>query len=166
MKMIQAIRILVLTICTLLFWGAWYLFPSLFESGRFSSLVAVGAIIWTADLFFLRKLSELSSLDGLNNSERERLLEKLENLRRRVWWTGGIGSFCSAVIWILVSSELAKQSPFNAAAVGFFVGVSLSYLVLIPFWFNEVQRFIERVNHDKATRASQEAEIGKLTSSK
>ncbi len=95
-----------------------------------------------------------------------RLLDKLENLRQRVWWTGIVSIFCGAIIWILVSTELASQSSFNAAAVGFFVGVSASYLLLIPFWFNEVQRFIERVNHDKATRESQEAEIGRLTSGK
>lgn len=164
--MVRSIRLLVLLASTLAFWGAWYVFPKIFESVRLSSLVAVGVAVWTADLFFLRKLGELSSLSGLSNGERDRLLAKLDNLRMRVWWTGFIGLFCTALIWIFVSTGLAAESPFNAAALGFFVGVPLSFLVLIPFWFNEVQRFIERVSHDKAIKESQEAEITKLTSKK
>jgi len=149
-----------------MFWGAWYLFPKVLESARLASLVAVGAMVWTADLFFLRKLGELSSLDGLGNSERDRLLTKLDDLRMRVWWTGVVGLLCTAVIWVLVNTGLAAVSPLYAAALGFVVGVALSFLVLIPFWFNEVQRFIERVNHDKAVKESQAEELGKLMGSK
>lgn len=164
--MARTIRLLVLIACTFAFWGAWYVFPKVLESVRLSSLVAVGAMVWTADLFFLRKLGELSSLEGLSNSERERLLTKLDNLRMRVWWIGVVGLCCTALIWILASTGLAAGSPLYAAALGFVVGVALSFLVLIPFWFNEVQRFIDRVNHDKATRESQDAEISKLTGNK
>lgn len=164
--MIRAIRIFVIFACTFTFWGAWYLFPKVLESVRLSSLVAVGAMVWGADLLFIRKLGELSSLDGLTNGERSRLVVKLGNLRMRVWWTGGVGLLCTVVIWLLVTTGLAAESSFYAGALGFVFGVAASFLVLVPFWFNETQGFIDRINTDKATRESQEAEISRLAEKK
>lgn len=162
--MLRYLRLAAIAGSTIGFWGAWYLFPALFHTSQLSYLGGISAVVWGMDLLFLRKLAEVSALAGLTNRERERLIEKLKNIRHRIWWIGGVCLLAALVIWMLVATELVGTSAVYAAFLGFLVGVVLSFLILIPSWFDELQGFIDRVNQERALKASQETELQELAS--
>jgi hypothetical protein len=47
--------------------------------------------------------------------------------------------------WALAEMKLPISSPFYAAMSGLLLGISVSYLILVPGWVNESQGFIDEV---------------------
>lgn len=56
-----------------------------------------------------------------------------------------MGLVCSVALWVLAAMNLPAASAIFAAVAGFLVGVSLSYLAVIPRWLDELQRFQDKV---------------------
>jgi hypothetical protein len=132
-----------LVITPLVFWGAWYIAPGLLDGQSLKWLAGSVSVLWGLEFYFFQRLSAVSSVDGLSSREHERLVFRLAAIRKRIWWIGGVGLASSFVIWILATMNLPTNSPLYAGAAGFLVGVSLSYMVLIPGWLNESHDFID-----------------------
>lgn len=163
--MLKAFRLLVLLTTPLFFWGAWHVAPELLNADGLKWLSGLVALLWALEFYFFRKLSEVSAVQGITSKEHERLIFKLASLRKRVWWIGGIGFVCSAVIWLLAASKLPMTSPFYASMVGVLVGISVSYLILIPGWLSETQEFIDNARKSDASKKKQ-VDIAKVLESK
>ena len=161
----KAIRLTVLLVVPLLFWGAWYAAPALLEAEGLKWLSSLVALLWGLEFYFFRRLSEVSNVQGITTKEHERLVLRLSHLRKRVWWIGGIGFICSSLIWLLAALKLPAASPFYASLVGVLVGISISYLILIPGWLNETQEFIDKTRQSEAIKKKQ-ADIAKSTEAK
>lgn len=164
--MLIAIRIGILVVCPVIFYAAVLAFPSLAEAESLKILAPLGGVVWALNLYFLRKLGDLATLEGLTNRERERLVLKLSEIRRRGWKASIAAFFCAITIWWIVASGMVKEAQWYLGAIGFLVGVILSFVVIFPFWLDEIQSFIDRVNLEKARRASEEAEIQRLSGGK
>ncbi|OIQ84246.1 hypothetical protein GALL_339370 [mine drainage metagenome] len=159
--MLKAIRLIVLVITPLIFCAAWYIAPSLLGAEALRFLSGLVVILWGLEFYFFRKLGEVSAVQGITSREHERLVIKLSLLRKRIWWVGGIGLICSVIIWMLATLGLPATSPIYASMVGVLVGISLSYLILLPGWFNESQEFIDEVRRLEASKKKL-ADIAKL----
>jgi len=119
--------------------------PSLLTPKALYSFLGIWVPTWGFAMFFLRKLSELSTLKELKVRPNYRLNLVLPEIRGRVWWLGFVGFLSSLALWFLASTNVISQSPMYGLAAGFLVGIELSYLIILPFWFGEVHRFIERI---------------------
>lgn len=150
--MLKALRLFVLIITPLIFCAAWYLAPTILKAEALRFLSGLVAILWALEFYFFRKLGEVSSVQGITSKEHELLVIRLALLRRRIWWIGGIGLVCSVIIWILATLGLPATSPIYASMVGVLVGISLSYLILLPGWFNESQAFIDEARRQEALK--------------
>jgi len=150
--MLKFIRLLVLVITPLVFCAAWYLAPTLLSADALRWLSGLVTLLWAMEFYFFRKLGEVSAVQGITSKEHERLIIKLSMLRKRIWWIGGIGLICSIIIWVLATLSLPATSPIYASMVGILVGISLSYLILLPGWFNESQEFIDEVRRQEALK--------------
>lgn len=150
--MLKALRLLVLIVTPLIFCAAWYLAPSILNAEALRWLSGLVAVLWALEFYFFRKLGEVSAAQGITSKEHERLVNRLSLLRKRIWWIGGIGLACSVVIWILATLGLPATSPIYASMVGVLVGISLSYLILLPGWFNESQEFIDEARRQEALK--------------
>lgn len=148
--MLKALRLLTLFVTPLVFWGVWHVAPDVLDAQGLRWLSSIVPALWGLEFYFFRRLDAVSSVDGLSSREHERLVLRLAEIRRRVWWIGGIGFFCALMIWILAALQLPTSSPTYAAAVGVLFGISLSYLILIPVWFNESQSFLDEVRRQDA----------------
>jgi len=150
--MLRFFRLLVIVVLPCAFYGAWYVAPQLLETESLRWLAGIVAILWTLELLFYKKLEDVGSVQGISTKEHERLLLRLMNLRKRVWWVGGIGLACSLMIWLLTALKLPATSPLYASFVGLLLGFSLSYLILIPSWLSESQAFIDETKRQEAIR--------------
>lgn len=158
--MLRAVRWLLLLLTPFVFWGAWYIVPDLLGSTGLRFLSGIVTVLWGLEFWFFQRLSALSP-EGLTSRESDRLLYRLAQIRRRIWWIGGIGLASALCIWLLVELQLPIVSPIYAAMVGVLFGISLSYLILIPGWVNETQQFVDRVRRDEQL-AKRRAETAKL----
>lgn len=143
--MFKFLRLLTLLLTALVFWGAWYVMPSLLSGESLRWLAGLVSILWALEFYLFQRLGVLSGVEGLSSKEHERLVLRMASIRRRIWWIGGVGLASAIVIWVLASLDLPTTSPIYAGAAGFLVGISLSYLILIPGWLNESQDFMDEV---------------------
>ncbi|GAB1382604.1 hypothetical protein MASR1M50_09230 [Burkholderiales bacterium] len=143
--MYTPLRLIALALPTLLFWAAWHVLPELLEPVSLRWFSGIVTVLWALEFYFYQRLSGLSGLPGLSSKERDRLLFRLSDIRWRVWRIGTLGLVCSIALWVLAALNLPASSSLYAALAGFLVGVSLSYLALIPRWLDEVQRFQDEV---------------------
>lgn len=161
--MLKALRLLTLFITPAFFWGAWYVLPGILTTENLRWLSGVVTILWGFEFYFFQRLSQVSSVDGLSSREHERLVLKLASIRRRVWWIGGIGLMSSICIWLLAAVGLPMDSPIYASLVGVLLGISLSYLILIPGWLNESQHFIDDARKRDVFAKRREESVKNLT---
>lgn len=158
--MLKAARLLAILVTPILFWAAWYVVPGLLAADGLRWLSGVVTVLWGLELYFLQRLSGVSSVEGLTSKEHERLVHRLSSIRSRVWWIGGVGLTCAITIWLLVEMKLPTSSPVYAAMVGVLFGISISYLILIPGWVNESQAFVDEVRRQEIL-AKRRAEASK-----
>ena len=157
--MLRFLRLSVIVFCLVLFVGAWYIAPALLDAEALRWLSGVVTVLWGLELLFYKKLEDVGAVQGLTSKEHERLVAKLARIRNRVWWVGGIGLSCSVAIWLLTTLKLPMTSPLYAAAVGALLGISISYLLLVPAWMNESQAFIDDTRRQDAVRKKRD-EVG------
>lgn len=162
--MLKLARLIVLIATPIFFWGAWYYAPSLLEADGLRWLSGVVTILWALEFYFFRKLGDVSAVQGISTREHERLVLRLASIRKRVWWIGGIGLICALTMWVMSALKLPLSSPIYAGLVGVLFGISLSYLILIPGWFNESQEFIDEARRRDA-QIKKQAEITKAIDS-
>ena len=133
--------------------------PGLLDPEGVRWMSGLFVILWALELVFFNKITALQ-IDGLSSKEHERLVLRMAAIRRRVWWIGGIALTCAILLWVMSSIHLPQSSPFYAAMVGVLFGICLSYLLLIPFWMNESQSFIDTVKKNDSI-AKKRAEAAK-----
>lgn len=143
--MLFLFRLFSLIATPLFFAAVWYVAPVLLDTGKLLSLSGVLGSAWALQLAFLQRLTIATMADGLTAKEQERLENRLDTLRMRVWESGGIFLSCFFSMWMLTAFDLQKQSPAYAAAAGFLIGVGLSYLIQTANVYQESSRFLDAV---------------------
>jgi len=139
--MLRLLRLFIIGVMTGAFWAAWYSFPDVLEPDSITWMAGVGTCLWGLEFYFYQRLSQVSPDMTFTSEQNARLCLRLASIRNRVWWTGAIVLVCSFLIWLLARTNLPISAPIYAALLGFLLGINLSYLVLIPFWFSELLRF-------------------------
>lgn len=143
--MLQVLRLTVILTMPVVLWAGWRVAPDLISIANMRYLGAVFTLVWAIALLFLTKTADLSGLSGLSGHEHEKLMLRLAHIRRRVWWIGGIALTCAVLVWFVGSFPEAEASPLAPLSVGFLVGVGLSYLLVLPGWFNELYAFMDTI---------------------
>lgn len=155
--MLKIIRLAILVITPIIFYGVWFVVPVLMQPDTTKWLLGIIVPLWGLELYFFQQLGDVSTVKGLSSKERQRLKLRLDYIRRRVWWVGGIATLCSLAIWIMIVMGLTADSPIYAAFTGFLFGVTISYLVLIPGWFGEIHGLIDDArNRDDLSKRREE----------
>lgn len=142
---VRLIRVCSIAVATVTAWGAWYVSPGLLAGENLRYASGIVAVLWGLEFWLFQKVTALSGLEGLTSREGQRLVHKLRGIRKRIWWIGGMGLLSSVAIYLLAEFKLPASSPTYAAMVGVLIGISISYMILIPAWVEDVQGFIDRV---------------------
>lgn len=129
--------------------------PDLVSATNMRYLGGVFLVVWGLTFHFFRKSAELSSLAGLSGREQERLVWLLARIRERIWWIGGIGLVSGCLVWFIGSVPEYSKTEIAPISIGILVGIGLSYLLILPGWFNELHAFMDtvRLREDKKKRA-------------
>ena len=119
---------------------------------RFLGGIHIG--IWGFAFHLMRKSADLINLPGLNSREQERLVWLLAEIRRRVWWVGGVAAASVFAVWLVGTVQTHVNSPLAPLSIGLLIGVGISYAIVIPGWFNEIYSFTEavRLREDRKRR--------------
>jgi len=163
--MLVVARLFLIFLTPLVFLATSELLPLIVEKEALRWWAGVFGLAWIGVTWVLNKLADLAKIEGLAARERERLQDATAQIRRRLWWItavcviGGVGMFVLSV----ASSALGIASV--ALAAGAFVGIGLSYLVLVPFWYEELQRFIDSVRDREERRKELERALKDLPGS-
>lgn len=161
--MLKILRLITLFVTPLIFIISWYVTPGLLDPSGIRWLSGIVTVLWALEFFFFQRLIVMSSVEGLSSREHERLVAKLNALRRRVWWIGGIGLICSLLTWVIAALQMTTSSPLYAALVGVLFGISLSYLILIPGWLGESQSFIDELKRRDSLEKKRAAVVKDLS---
>lgn len=164
--MIQAIRLLIIAVCPAILWIGWMASPELISPGNMRYLAGVFVAVWGLTFHFFRKSAELSSLQGLSGREQERVVWLLADIRRRIWWMGGIGLIAGCLVWLIGSSSSVSSSPVAPIAIGLLVGIGLSYLAILPGWFNELYAFMDQIKLREDRKRRTEATLKQIADGK
>jgi hypothetical protein len=105
----QLLRLLIIVLTSLFFWGAWYVLPAILEAKEISWLSGGCPLLWGLEFYFLQRLSQISSCKILSAKENERLRLRMNGIRKRVWWAGGVILSCSILIWIMAAANLPAE---------------------------------------------------------
>lgn len=153
--MIIIVRLAIILIMPALLWLGWTLSPDIISANNMRYLSAIFLTVWGIAFHFLRKSSDLSSLPGLSGREQERIILRLAEIRKRIWWISGIVLIASILVWIIGFMPAVAKSDFAPLSIGLLVGIGASYLIVIPGWFNELYDFTDaiRMREDKKRRA-------------
>lgn len=166
---IVAIRVLILIAFPLAGWGVAIVLPELLTRTGIQYLTAVFAGIWGLHWLLLTRISDLSNLQGLSDSERDRLALVLADLRKRSWHIGRVCLLATVAMVALSARAEQASTELVGIAVGALLGIGASYLVIVPAWSEEVQSFIDTVRLRDAKKKAQQAandEMAKATKSR
>jgi len=155
--MIRSIRLSVLLLIPLFFWGGSYVAPSLLAAENLKLLAAIITVLWGMDFVFFKKLGLLTNLDSLNSRDLEILNIRLDHIRRRVWAMALLCLLCSILIWIITSINTPYDEHTIALMVGILFGICVSYIAVFPFWFNELQSFQDKLKTTEAKKTKQDS---------
>ncbi len=152
--MLFLLRLSIILTAPFLLWLGWSTSPDLISSGNMRYLGGIFIGVWGFAFHFLRKSAELSGLPGLSGREQERLIWQLAEIRRRVWWIGGIAIVSGFLVWLIGSMPTLAELPIAPLSIGLLVGIGVSYVIVIPRWFNEIYAFADviRLREDKKRR--------------
>ena len=153
--MLVFIRLLIIASCSAILWLGWIISPDIISPSNMRYLGGLFLAVWGMAFHFLQKSSDLSALPGLNWREQERLVFLLAGIRKRIWWMGGVGLAAGCLAWFIGSMPEYSKDVFAPLSIGFLIGVSASYLFMLPKWFDELYAFVEsvRLREDKKKRA-------------
>ncbi len=155
--MLVLLRLLIIVVTPVLVWLGWTMSPDIISASNMRYLGGVFLVVWGLAFNFFRKCSDLSALPGLNGHEQERLVWKLADIRKRIWWIGAIGLIAGCLVWFFGSVPQHSRPELAPLSIGLLVGIGLSYLVILPGWFNELHAFTDavRLREDKKRRTEQ-----------
>lgn len=153
--MLVFIRLLIIALTPALLWLGWAMSPELISASNMRYLGGVFVAVWGMAFHFLRKIADLSALPGLSGREQERLVWLLADIRRRIWWIAGVGLIAGGLVWFVSSVPDYSRTAMAPLSIGLLVGIGLSYLIILPGWFNELHAFTDsvRLREDKKKRA-------------
>lgn len=153
--MLVFIRLLIIVTTPALLWLGWTMSPEIISASNMRYLGGVFLAVWGMTFHFFRKCADLSALPGLSGREQERLVWRLADIRKRIWWIGGIGLIVGCLVWFVGSVPDYSRTAMAPLSIGLLVGIGLSYLVILPGWFNELHAFTDsvRLREDKKKRA-------------
>lgn len=157
--MIRRIRISILVLVPILFWYVSDAFPSLVKAENLRLLSGIITVIWATILWFFQRLGSLTNVDSLPSSQLQTLELRFEYTRHRVWWMAGVSLVSSFLIWAISSGELVTDVRLMALFVGVLFSFCVSYLVIFPFWFNELQAFQDKLKINAAEKSKRESEM-------
>lgn len=144
-RSMKLFRLVVLVSMPLLFLVAWHIIPELLGATSLRWMSGIVTFLWGLEIFFFQRLLTITPSENLSGKENGLLLWKLRDIRKRVWWIGSVSLFCAISMWILAATDLPMSSPLYATFPGVLLGISLSYLILIPSWVEETTEFSNRV---------------------
>ena len=160
--MILLFRAALIFITPLLFLGAFNLWPDVIDKEGIRYLATLFSIVWGGVLWIFAKLKDVATIEGLTARERERLQDAANTVRRRLWWMSGVCFGCAIFIFFLSAASSTMDPQLVALAAGLLTGVALSYLVLVPSWHEELQRFIDQVREREEQRKQLERALKDL----
>ena len=150
----------------LLFWGGSYVVPSLLRVENLQLLSTIITILWGMDFVFFQKLGALTNLNALNSRDLEILNLRLDHIRKRVWMMAIVCLSCSMLIWFITSIDTPYDDHVIALIVGILFGICISYLIVFPFWFNELQSFQDKLKITEAKKVKQDLILQQLADEK
>lgn len=71
-------------------------------------------------------------------------------------------SICSIAIWIITGIDTPYDDHTIAVFVGTLFGICISYLVIFPFWINELQSFQDKLKISEAKKEKQKSIVKQL----
>lgn len=158
--MIRRIRIGIILCVPVLFWYASGTFPSLVKAENLRLLSGISTVIWALVLLFFQRIGSLTNFEALPSSQLQTLEFRFAYTRQRIWWMAGVSLVCSFLIWgIGSSSDIVPNTQVMAALIGTLFAICVSYLVIFPFWFNELQAFQDKLKISASEKAKREAEL-------
>jgi len=160
------IRLSIILAAPFLLWLGWTSSPEMVSAASMRYLGGIFIGVWGIAFHFLRKSAELSSLPGLSGHEQERVVWKLADIRRRVWWIGGIAIVAGFLVWLIGSMPSLAESFIAPLSIGLLVGIGVSYIVVIPGWFNEIYAFADKIRLREDKKRRTETAIKEIGDSK
>lgn len=160
--MIRMIRIAILLVIPLLFWGGAHVAPDLMESDNLKLLTAVVTFLWGLDFFFFQRLGSLTNLNSVGSKNLAILEERFKQIRSRVWYMAAVCCACSALIWFITSSNVIQSATVVALLIGGLFAICVQYIAVFPFWFNELQEFQDKLKVREAEKSKQESALKQM----
>lgn len=103
------------------------------------------------------KLSELVTIDGLSEDERERLVENIHLARKKIWRIGLLSLGCVITLLFLTAIPSSGEEQLIATFSGLAAGFGLVFLGYARSWYDELHLFTVEVNQRRmATKARDE----------
>jgi hypothetical protein len=103
------------------------------------------------------KLSDLIVIDGLSESERERLVENIHLARKKIWRIGLLSLSCVITLLFLTVIPSPGEERLVATFAGLAAGFGLVFLGYARSWYDELHQFTVEVNQKRmATKARDE----------
>lgn len=164
--MLKILRLMIILLAPALLWLGWSISPALISPENMRYLGGIFIAVWGLSFHFLAKSSELSNVTGLSGLEHARLVAKMGQIRSRVWWIGGVLLISSFLLWVIGSMSSLADSPIAPISIGLLVGFGLSYLILIPGWYNELHSFTDTIRLRNENKRRTEVAIKQIEEGK
>jgi len=156
------IRIAILLVIPLLFWGGSSIAPDLMGPENLKLLTAVVTSLWGLDFIFFQRLGALTNLNSVGSKNLAILEERFKQIRSRVWYMAAVCFVCSALIWFITSSDAIQSATVMALLIGGLFAICIQYIAVFPFWFNELQEFQDKLKIRDAEKAKQELALKQM----
>ena len=147
------------------FWFGVSVWPDLASKDFLRTIAGLFGVAWAAFSFALPKLSDLTALEGMTESERERLRENVAQARKKIWNVGGLSLLCAMTLLLLS----VVSGPETAQFVAGFGGVAAGYGCVLLFrakaWHDEIHAFVTDVHKHRLDAKSREDVLKRLANS-
>jgi len=109
--------------------------------------ILAGAIVAIGGLFawLFKQLMDATRIEGLVARERERLREAALRIRVRMWRIAAVCGVAAILLFVVAAARDSFTDLQLAYIVGVLMGIACSYVALVPFWFEELNSFVEEV---------------------
>lgn len=151
--------IALLSVVATFFWAASAIWPDLASKEFLRSLCGLFAVAWAILILAMPKLSELISLEGLSDSEREKLLDNVTIARKKIWRIGFMSLLCVVALLLLTVVANPSNVQLVAAFAGLTAGVGIYFLTRAKSWHDEIHNFTARANAKRLANKSREENL-------
>jgi hypothetical protein len=144
------------------FWAGSALWPDLASKELLRSLGGLFAVVWAILMTTMPKLSELVSIEGLTEAERERLIENIHLARKKIWRIGLSSLACVVALLLLTVVPSAGDDRLTAAFAGLIAGFAFVFLGYAKSWLDEVHAFTVEVNQRRLAIKARDENLKQL----